>query len=290
MAEFLQYLIAGLSSGGTYALIALGWVIIFNVSGVLNLAQGEFLMISGCLFAWLAEHTGLPLLVTVVLAIGAGVVAAVVLDVAAIRRVRSGSIVPMILMTLGAAFVFREIGRILFGADALRHEYLVQGSPIIIFGAALLPQTILVWAIDAAVLVALAIFFRRTVYGKAMTACSDDPVGAQTVGISPSRMRTVAFAISGALAGISGVLIVSLTSMSWDGGTVIGLKGFIAAVVGGLGSYEGAIAGALALGLLESLGAGYVSSEYKDVLSLALLVVMLIVRPQGILRGRAVAA
>jgi branched-chain amino acid transport system permease protein len=286
MAAFVQYVIAGLSTGAIYALIALGWALIFNVSGVLNLAQGEFLMVGGLVFGWMEIHTGMPLALTMFLGIGAGVAVGLVLDVAAIRRVRSHELVPLILVTLGASFALREVARIIFGPDAIRHDYLVGGEPIMVFGAALLPETILTWAVVGVVVAALAVFFRMTLYGKAMIACADDPVGARASGINPSRMRSIAFAISGALAGLGGVLIVSLTSMSWEGGTLIGLKGFIAAVFGGLGGYGGAVAGGLALGLLESLGAGYISSTYKDVLSLALLVVLLLVRPQGLLRGR----
>lgn len=288
MSSFTQYLFAGLSNGAIYALIAIGWVLIFNVSGVLNLAQGELLMVGGLTFAWLAAETDMPVIAGIVLAIGASVGVAVVLDVVAVRRVKSPEVVPVILVTLGASFVLRELGRIVFGADALRHGYLIDGDPIMIFGAALLPQAVLTWVIVGVVVGLLALFFRRTVFGKAMVACSDDPVGAQASGISPSRMRTIAFGISGALAGLGGVLIISLTSLSWDGGTMIGLKGFIAAVFGGLGRYEGAVAGGLALGMLEAFGAGYVSSAYKDVFSLGLLVVLLLLRPQGLLGGRVV--
>jgi branched-chain amino acid transport system permease protein len=247
-------------------------------------------MLAGMVFGYLELHTGLPLALNLVLGVGAGVVIGVLLDVAAIRQVRSQQIVPLILVTLGASFVFREVARIAFGPDAIRHDYLVAGNPIDVGGAALLPETILTWALVAVSVIALGVFFRTTLYGKAMVACADDPVGARAVGINPARMRTLAFAISGALAGLGGVLVVSLTSMSWDGGTLIGLKGFIAAVFGGLGGYEGAVVGGLALGLLENYGAGYVSSSYKDVLSLTLLVVLLLVRPQGLLRGRVIAS
>lgn len=290
MAAFLQYMIAGLSSGAIYALIALGWALIFNVSGVLNLAQGEFLMLGGMTFGYLEMHTGWPLAVNLLLGIGAGVATGLVLDVGVIRRVRSHQLVPLILVTLGASFVLREVARIAFGPDAVRHDYLVTGDPVIVGGAALLPQTILTWVLVAVTVIVLAVFFRTSLYGKAMIACADDPDGARAVGVNPSRMRSIAFAIAGALAGIGGVLVVSLTSMSWDGGTLIGLKGFIAAVFGGLGGYPGAVLGGFALGLLENFGAGYVSSSYKDVLSLALLVVLLLVRPQGLLRGRVIAS
>jgi branched-chain amino acid transport system permease protein len=288
MSSFMQYLFAGLSTGAIYALIAIGWVLIFNVSGVLNLAQGELLMIGGLVFAWLAIHTEMPVIAGLLLGIAAAIGVAVVLDVVAVRRVKSKDLVPLILVTLGASFALREIGRLVFGADSMRHEYLVGGAPINILGASLLPQAVLTWVIVAVVVGALWLFFRHTLYGKAMIACSDDPVGAQASGISPRRMRTIAFAISGALAGLGGALIISLTSLSWDGGTMIGLKGFIAAAFGGLGRYEGAVVGGLTLGLLEAFGAGYVSSAYKDVFSLGLLVVLLLLRPQGLLGGRVI--
>ena len=288
MAEFTQYAIAGLSNGGIYALIALGWVLIFNTSGVLNLAQGELLAWGGLVFAWCETSTDLPLVLSLLAGIGAAVGIAIALDVVAIRPIRSTELVPVILVTLGASFVLRELARIVFGPDALRHDYLVGGDPIIIFGAALLPATILLWVVVAVAVCGLALFFRFTVYGKAMTACSDDVVGARAIGINPARMRTLAFALSGALAAIGGILIVSSTSMSWEGGTLIGLKGFVAAVFGGLGSYSGAVVGGVTLGLLEAFGAGYVSSEYKDVFALGLLVLLLLLRPTGILGGRVV--
>jgi len=143
MAEFLQYVIAGLSSGAIYALIALGWALIFNVSGVLNLAQGEFLMLGGMVFGYLEAHTGFPFAINIVLGIAAGVAIGLILDVAAIRRVRSQLLVPLILVTLGASFVLREVARISFGPDPIRHDYLVTGNPIDVGGAALLPETIL---------------------------------------------------------------------------------------------------------------------------------------------------
>ena len=210
MAEFLQYLIAGLSNGAIYALIALGWVLIFNVSGVLNLAQGEFLMLGALVFAWTEENTGLPIALSIAAGIGAGVLAGVAVDVVAIRRVKSPTIVPLILVTLGASFVLREISRIIFGPDAKRHDYLVGGDPIIIKGAALLPATILIWVVVVVAVVLLAAFFRFTMYGKAMTACSDDPVGARSAGINSIRMRTIAFGVSGGLAAIGGILICLL--------------------------------------------------------------------------------
>jgi len=210
-----------------------------------------------------------------------------VLDLVALRRLKHGQVVPMILVTLGASIVLREIAKLLFGPDPLRHPPLVSGPAIEVFGAFILPQTLVVWGGTAFLLLALWAFFSRTLYGKAMRACAENPLGATAVGISPSRMRTVSFAISAAIGAIGGMLLMPLTAMSWDGGTLIGLKGFVAAVLGGMGSYPGAALGGLVLGVLESLGAGYISSTYKDAFALGILLVLLLVRPQGLLGKRA---
>lgn len=286
MTEFLQFMVGGLSSGAIYALIALGWVLIFNVSNVLNLAQGEFLMLGALSFNWFHVEAGLPIGIAVLLAILVPVVAGIVLDVVALRRLKHDQIVPMILVTLGGSFVLREIAKLQFGKDPLRHPPFVTGKPIEVFGAFLLPQTLVVWGGTVVLLVALWMFFSRSLYGKAMRACAENPIGATAVGISPSRMRTLSFAISAAIGAIGGILLMPLTAMSWDGGTLIGLKGFVAAVLGGMGSYPGAALGGLVLGVLETLGAGYISSAYKDAFALGALLLLLLVRPQGLLGKR----
>lgn len=286
MTELMQFLVGGLSSGAMYALIALGWVLIFNVSNVLNLAQGEFLMLGALAFTWFHLDAGLPIGVAVILAIAVPVVAAIVMDVVALRRLKHDQIVPMILVTLGASFVLREVAKIWFGKDPLRHAPFITGSAIEVFGAFVLPQTLLVWAGTAVLLLALWLFFSRSLYGKGMRACAENPLGATAVGISPSRMRTLSFAISAAIGAIGGILLIPLTAMSWDGGTLIGLKGFVAAVLGGMGSYPGAALGGIVLGVLESLGAGYISSTYKDAFAVGILLVLLLLRPQGLLGKR----
>lgn len=286
MTEFMQFMVGGLSTGSIYALIALGWVLIFNVSNVLNLAQGEYLMLGALSFTWFHIDAELPMAVAIVLAILVPVVAAVVMDIVALRRLKHDEVVPMILVTLGASFVLREVAKLLFGKDPLRHPPLVTGEPIEVFGAFVLPQTLLVWGSTGLLLVVLWLFFSRLLYGKAMRACAENAIGATAVGISPSRMRTLSFAISAAIGAVGGILLMPLTAMSWDGGTVIGLKGFVAAVLGGMGSYPGAALGGVVLGILETLGAGYISSTYKDAFAIGILLLLLLVRPRGLLGKR----
>lgn len=283
MSTFLQFLFGGLLAGAVFALIALGWTLIYNVSGILNLAQGEFVMVGAMVFIELRVERDMPVGLAVVLAIAITVTIGVLLDVVVLRRIPPTQLIPMILATVGASIVLRELASEVFGKDPLRVPPLVTGAPITIGGATVLPHTLLIWATVAVLLIALTLYFTATLFGKAMRACSENPVGARTVGISTMRMRTISFAMSAGLGAIAGILIVPITSMSWDGGTVLGIKGFIAAVFGGMGSYVGAVVGGLLLGVLEAMGAGYVSSAYKDVFALSSLVALLLFRPQGLL-------
>lgn len=283
MATFLQFAFGGLLAGAVFALIALGWVLIFNVSGVLNLAQGEFVMIGALTFAYLRTEHEIPIAAAVAVAVLVAVAVGVVLDALVLRRLDPSQIIPMILVTVGAAFVLRELAKEIFGQDPLRVPPLVAGAPVTVGGATILPHTLVLWATVAVLLTVLTLFFRFTLFGKAMRACSENAIGARTVGISPTRMRTISFAMSAALGAVAGILIVPINSMAWDGGTALGIKGFIAAVFGGMGSYVGAVLGGLVLGTLETMGAGYVSSAYKDVFALLMLLLLLLVRPEGLL-------
>lgn len=286
MSTFLQFLFGGLVAGAIYALVALGWVLIYNVSKILNFAQGEFVMLGPLVFVRLAIEHDQPLWIAITAAVAITTAVGVLLDLVVLRRLPVGQTLPMILATLGASVVLREVAQNVFGKDPVRHPPLITGEPIEVGGATILPHTLLLWGSVAALVVLLTAFFGRTLVGKAMRACSDNAVGARIVGISPGRMRTAAFGISAALGAVAGILLVPLTAMSWDGGTSIGLKGFVAAVFGGMGSYTGAVVGGVVLGTLEALGAGYVSSAYKDVMALTLLVVLLLLRPEGLLGRR----
>lgn len=286
MSTFLQFFFGGLLAGAVFALIALGWVLIFNVSGILNLAQGEFVMVGALTYVKFRTDYELGQALSIVLAIAVTIAIGIVLDMLILRRISAARIIPMILATVGASIVLRELASEFFGKDPLRVKPILTGKPYVIGGATVLPHTVLLWVTVAVLLAALTIYFTATIFGKAMRACSENLVGAQSVGISPTRMRTIAFAMSAGLGAAAGILIVPLTSMSWDGGTTLGIKGFIAAVFGGMGSYVGAVLGGLLLGLLESMSAGYISSAYKDVFALATLIVLLLIRPQGLLGKR----
>lgn len=283
MDAFLQFVLGGLVTGAVLSLVAIGWVLIYNVSGILNLAQGEFVMIGALTFIRLHREYEWPLVFAIPVSIAITAVVGVILDAVVLRRLKRDDLVPMVLVTVGASFVLREIAKEIFGKEPLRTPPLIQGDPIEIGGAFVVPHTFLLWITVVLLVIGLSVFFGRTLVGKAMRACSENPLGARTVGISTLRMRTVAFGISAGLGAIAGILIVPLTAMSWSDGTFIGIKGFIAAVFGGFGSLIGAVLGAVLIGLFEALSAGYISSSYKDVFSTGALLLVLLLRPQGIL-------
>lgn len=284
MRLLLQFVLSGLAVGTIFGLIALGWVLIYNVSGVLNLAQGEFLAIGALAFIWLHTEQGVPLTIAFLGAVALCAALGVALDVVALQRLGPTETIPMVLITLGASIILREAARAAFGVDPLTHPPLWGGPSFEVAGAAVARQTVIIWVSTAVLLLVLGFFFKATLIGKAMRACAQNPVGAQAVGINPAVMRTVAFGVSAALAGMAGVLLVPLSSMAWDAGTLVGLKGFVAAVIGGLGSYSGAVVGGLLLGVVEGLSAGYISSAYKDAFAMATLLSILLFRPEGLFR------
>lgn len=277
LSEFLQFSIGGLTSGAVYCLIALGWVAIFNVSGVLNMAQGEFVMLGALTFAALHVNFGAPTGVAIAGAILVPVAAALLMDGLALRRVAPRDISSMILITLGVSVILREGARIVFGADPLRHPPLHAGEPIEFLGAYIVPQILIIWVVTAVLLAFLYFVLYRSMFGKSMRACAESESGARAVGISPTRMRALALSIAAAMSAIAGVLIIPLTAMAFDGGTVIGLKGFVAAALGRMTSYPGAAAAAFAIGIFESMTAGYISSAYKDAMTFGVLLIYLIV-------------
>lgn len=277
MSEFLQFTIGGLTSGAVYCLIALGWVAIFNVSGVLNMAQGEFVMLGALTFAALHLNFGASTGVAILGAILLPVAAALLMDSLALRKVAPRDISSMILITLGVSVILREGARIVFGADPLRHPPLHDGEPIEFLGAYIIPQILIIWGAAAVLLIFFYFVLYRSMFGKSMRACAESELGARAVGISPARMRVLALSIAAAMSAVAGILIIPLTAMAFDGGTVIGLKGFVAAALGRMTSYPAAAAGAFAIGLFESMTAGYISSAYKDALTFSVLLIYLVV-------------
>ena len=281
-SQTLQFIAGGLTAGSIYALVALGFSIVFLASRIINFAQGEFVMIGGMAATSLVA-LGLPLPVAMALAVAIAAVVGLLLEKLAIERASRADVTTLIIITIGASMLLRGIAQIVWGKGIRSLPPLSGDRPIGFGGATVLPQSLWVLGTMLAVVVALSWFFGHTRLGRAMLATAHNRFAAQLVGIDVRRVLFASFGLAAALGAIAGVLIAPIGFTSYDAGVMLGLKGFAAAMLGGLGSFQGAVVGGLLLGLLESLGAGFVSSAYKDAIAFIVLLAVLFVRPGGIL-------
>jgi len=286
LSEFLQFLFSGLTVGATYALVALGFNLIYNASNVINFAQGEFIMLGGMLAVFFSD-AGLHWSLAFALAIVIPTLVGVLIEKLMIEPVRNADTVTLIIITLGVSLVLRGLVQIWLGKGVHSLPPFSDHAPLSILGATLVVQSLWVFLITALVVLLLWFFFSRTLAGKAMLATAFNAVAAQLMGISTSRVLMASFAMAAALGAVGGILITPITLTTYDVGIMLGLKGFVAAVVGGLGNGLGAVLGGLLVGVLEAMGAGYISSAYKDAIPFVLILLILFVRPQGLLGARA---
>jgi branched-chain amino acid transport system permease protein len=281
LSQFLQFLFSGITVGATYALAALGFTLIYNASNVINFAQGEFIMLGGML-AFFFMQAGAPMPLAILLAIAIPALVGVALEKLAIEPARDAEVVTLIIITIGASLVIRGLIQLWLGKGAHSYPGFSGSEPIQLGGATLLPQSLWVLGITALVVVALWYFFSRTLAGKAILATSCNPLAAKLVGVNTQWVLLVSFALSAALGAIGGVLLTPITLTSYDVGIMLGLKGFVAVVVGGLGSGLGAVVGGLLVGVIEAMAAGYISSAYKDAIPFILILFILFFMPRGI--------
>jgi len=285
MAEFLQYAFSGLTVGAIYALVALGFTLIYNASDVINFAQGEFVMLGGMITVFAAD-AGLSLPLAAFLAVLVTVAIGLLLHRLAIEPARGSSAVTLIIITIGASILLRGTVAVVFDKNFHSLPPFAGSAPWIIGGAALLPQTAVVLLGTAILVAGLWAFLTKTLIGKAMLATAANRIAAQLVGINTSAVTGLSFAVSAAIGAIGGILAAPITLTNYSVGTLLALKGFAAAMLGGMGNPIGAVAGGLLMGLLEAFGAGYLSSQYKDAIAFVVILAVLFAMPQGLF-GRA---
>ena len=283
--QWLQYVASGLTAGAIYALVALGFSIIYNASRAINFAQGEFVMIGG-MSAVTLVGAGLPLAAAVPLAVLAAVAVGLVLEKLAIEPARKADTVTLIIITIGAALFLRGLAQLVWDKRVHALPAFSGDEPLQIMGATVLPQSLWVLGGAGLAVAGLSWFFGRTLFGKAMLATSYNPLAAQLVGINTRTVLFASFGLAAMLGALGGVLIAPITFTSYDSGNMLGLKGFAAAMLGGLGSFSGAVLGGLLLGLVEGLGAGFVSSAYKDAIAFVIILAVLFFMPGGLLGAR----
>ncbi|NBN62282.1 branched-chain amino acid ABC transporter permease [Microvirga tunisiensis] len=285
MSDLLQFVFSGLTVGAVYALVALGFTIIYNASDVVNFSQGEFVMLGGMSTVFLSA-AGVPLPAAAILAVVITAAVGVALNKFAIEPARNASVVTIIIITIGASIFLRGVAQIVFDKQLHRFESFSGDAPIEILGATILPQSI--WVIFGAsvIFAALYVFFTRTLTGKAVLATANNRLAARLVGINTNFIMTLSFALSAAIGAVAGVLVTPITLTSYDIGIALALKGFAAAMLGGMGNPFGALVGGLLLGLIEALTAGYISSTYKDAAAFIVILAVLFIMPSGLF-GRA---
>jgi branched-chain amino acid transport system permease protein len=280
-SELLQFAFSGITVGAVYALIALGFTLIYNASHVANFAQGDFVMI-GAMTTVFITGAGVPLPLAAVAALIVAGLVGFLLYRAAIEPAKGSSVLGLIILTIGASIFLKGLAQLIFDKRFHSLPSWFGSDPIRLFGATILPQSFVVLAGAGIVVAALGYFGARSLVGKAMIAVSSNSLAANLVGINNKSIVALAFVISAVIGGIAGVLATPITLTSYDAGTILSLKGFAAAMLGGMGSPIGAVVGGLVLGMVEAFGSGLISSAYKDAFAFLVILLVLFVRPQGL--------
>lgn len=280
--QILQYTLSGLSTGAIYALIGIGFSIIYNATGIINFAQGEFVMLGGLLTLSCLDLLQLPLWAAIPCAVAVSTVVGLLFERLAIRPLRQPTPINLVIITIGGSILIRGLAMLVWGKDTHAIPPFSGDTPIEIGGATILPQHLWILGITVLIIFINKIYFYHTISGKAMRACSYNRRAAGLVGIDVRRMVLFSFIISSAMGAVAGIIVAPLTMTAYDVGVMLGLKGFCAAIIGGMSSGISTVIGGLILGVLESLGAGLISSGYKDAIAFIILLLILFIRPQGL--------
>lgn len=280
--KFVQFVITGIANGAIYALIALGFTLIYNSKQIINFAQGEFVVIGGLIAVSLYATHAMPMPAVFVLAVLAVTLLGVVFERLVVFPLRNAAMISLIIATVGVSIILKTAVMLIWGKEALSLPHFFSDKPIHLLGASILPQQVFIVAMTLVIVVIMQLFFRFTTTGKAMRAVSINPTAARLMGVNSSRMVLYSFALSATLGAAAGVAIAPLVMMSFSSGTFLGIKGFSAAILGGLANPLGSILGGFLLGIVESIGAGYISSAFKEAIALIVLLTILLVKPTGV--------
>jgi branched-chain amino acid transport system permease protein len=280
--QIIQYAVTGITIGSIYAMVAIGFNTIYNVTEAINFAQGEFVMLGGLLMVFFRVGLQIPTVLSIPLTVLVVTVVGMLLNQLAIKPIRQPSVLSIVIATIGASFFIRGIAMMIWGKTPFDLPPFSGRNPIPFLGAVIQPQGLWVMGCLVIVVIVLTIFFDRTIMGKALRACAVNPNASSLVGINVRFMVLISFALSAAIGALGGIVITPISLMEYDRGAMLAVKGFSACVLGGIGNFPGAVTGGLLIGLIESFGAGLISSGYKDVFALLVLLAVLFVRPNGL--------
>ena len=286
LSAFLQFVFSGLTSGAVYAFVALAFSVTFSSSGIVNFAQGQFVMLGGMVAASLHAGFDVPVLPAMMLGVAAAGIAGLVMGAGFILPMLRLGEFTLILITLGLSIVFEAVALIVWGTDPLALSSLIDAEALRVGGASLTIDSVIIIAMIFVTLTGYQLFARFTRWGRAMRATSIDPSVAASLGVNVSLTIVLAFVLSAVFGGLAGVLLTPLISTGAQTGLLMTLKGFTAAVLGGMGSPIGSVAGGFLLGMIEAMTTGFISSTYQNAIALTLLILFLMVRPEGLFTKR----
>jgi branched-chain amino acid transport system permease protein len=281
MEQALQLLISGLVVGSIYGLVAIGFTGVYNVTGIVNFAQGDLAMMSSMIGAALWAND-MPLPLAILAGILAGGLMGACIDRFSIQPLK-GNVIAAVIVTIGAGITLQGLAVVVWGTEAQTLPTFSQEKPLQVFGATLPTQALWVLGTALILMFLLTIFFQYTFAGRAFRACSVNPFAARVCGIEPRTMGNIAFVLSGVLGAIAGLVATPITLTNSEIGIPLAIKGFAACIIGGLGSAAGAMIGGILLGLVEAFSAGYVSSGFKNAIAFLILLLFLAVKPTGLL-------
>lgn len=285
--SFISYLINGISLGSVYAIIALGYTMVYGIAKMLNFAHGDVIMVGGFAVFTVVSTCGLPPAIGILVAVIVCTVLGMTIERVAYKPLRNAASPLAVLITaIGVSYLLQNIALLLFGANTKSFTSVVSVSPVKLADGQLIisGETIVTIAVGIIVMIVLTLFVNKTRSGQAMLAVSEDKGAAQLMGINVNGTIALTFAIGSALAAIAGVLLCSAyPSLTPYTGAMPGIKAFVAAVFGGIGSIPGAMIGGILLGIIEILGKAYISSQMADAIVFAVLIIVLLVKPTGIL-------
>ena len=283
--EFLSYLISGISLGSIYAIIALGYTMVYGIAKMLNFAHGDIIMVGGYVSFCAMSYLGLPALPAALLAMLACTVLGIVIERLAYKPLRSAPSLAVLITAIGVSYFLQNSALLIWKAAPKSYPAVVSGSAEFFGGELKVPYiSLLTIVICLVIMLGLSTFVSKSKMGKAMRACSEDKGAAQLMGINVNRTISMTFAIGSALAAVAGVLLCSFNSQLMPTtGSMPGIKAFTAAVFGGIGSIPGAFLGGLLLGIIEAMAKAYISMQLANSIVFAVLIVVLLVKPSGLL-------
>ena len=286
MIQFLSYLLNGISLGSVYAIIALGYSMVYGIAKMLNFAHGDVIMIGAYMSFCAIQYWSLPPVLAILLAIAVCTVLGIVIERMAYKPLRQATSLSVLITAIGVSWLLQNIALLIWGANPKSYQSLVSFGSLTLFDGQLhiTSETFITIAANIIIMIALTLFTTKTKMGKAMRAVSEDKGAAELMGINVNATISMTFAIGSGLAAIAGVLLCSAYPVLMPTtGSMPGIKAFTAAVFGGIGSIPGALIGGILLGMIEILGKAYVSTELGDALVFAVLIIVLLVKPTGLL-------